>query len=60
MATDGKRPGGQAERYRKAAELALEQLEWSINYLHQIGRSRIANVLAQNRKTIITRHRLRA
>jgi hypothetical protein len=58
MATDRDRPRREAERYRKAAQLALEQLEWCISYLHRIRRSSIAEVLAQNRKTIIERHRL--
>jgi hypothetical protein len=58
MATQRDRPQGEAQRYRKAAQLAIEQLEWCINYLHRIKRSRIADALAHNRKTIIKRHRL--
>ena len=29
-------------RYRRAAEEALEQLEWCVNYLHRIRKSPIA------------------
>ena len=55
------RPNGkrrEAERYREAARLAIEQLEWAINYLRRIHKSQIADVLAQNRRTIIERHQL--
>jgi hypothetical protein len=46
------------ERYREAAELALEQLDWCISYLDRIRRPRIAQALRQNRKTIARRHQL--
>jgi hypothetical protein len=42
----------EAERYRKAAEYALEQLDWAIAYLHGIRRFRIARALARNRSDI--------
>jgi hypothetical protein len=48
----------EVERYREAAQLALEQLDWCIGYLDRIRRPRIAQVLRQNRQTIIKRHRL--
>jgi hypothetical protein len=48
----------QAQRYRKAAELALEQLDWCINYMHRIHRPQIGQVLRRNRDSI--RKRLRA
>ncbi len=58
MANDGDRLQRDTERYRKAAELGVEQLEWCIGYLHRIGRSRIAEALTRNRREIIRRHRL--
>jgi hypothetical protein len=45
------------ERYRLAAEEALDQLDWCIEYLHRLRRSDIANSLARNRHTIRTRMR---
>ena len=48
----------EAERYRRAAELALEQLAWSIGYLRRIHRPGIARVLEQNLKTIVERYHL--
>lgn len=40
------------ERYRQAAQDALEQLDWCIGYLHGIKKSSIAGVLARNRAHI--------
>ena len=48
----------EAARYRDAAERALDQLQWCINYLHGIRKSQIAGSLAKNRATIIKRYRL--
>jgi hypothetical protein len=45
------------ERYREAAEVALEQLEWAINYLYQARKVEIARALARNRKQILERMR---
>ena len=42
----------EAERYREAAELTLEQLEWSVNYLHRIGRGTLAAGVERNRAHI--------
>ena len=36
------------DRYRQAAEVALEQLEWAIRYLERIRKPEIAGVLAKN------------
>jgi hypothetical protein len=47
----------QAEHYRKAAEAALEQLDWCINYMHRIHRPQIGEVLRRNRDTIVRRLR---
>ena len=46
------------ERYREAALVALEQLEWCIDYLRTIRKGSIAHALDQNRRTIIERHQL--
>jgi len=48
----------EAERYRHAASLALDQLQWCISYLQGIRKSDIARALARNRTTIIERYRL--
>ena len=50
----------EAQRYRIAADLALEQLDWAINYLYRIRRPQIAGVLRRNKATIVKRHRLQA
>ena len=43
-----------AERYRRAAEDALQQLDWCIGYLHGIRKVKISRALAQNRGVIRT------
>jgi hypothetical protein len=45
------------ERYRQAAEDALQQLDWCIGYLHGIRKTPISRQLARNR-TYIRRHLL--
>ena len=42
----------EAERYRVAAEAALDQLDWCISYLHRIKKSPIATALARNQSQI--------
>ena len=44
----------QAERYRQAADDALQQLDWCIGYLHGIRKVKISKALAQNRGVIRT------
>jgi hypothetical protein len=39
-------------RYRAAAEETLEQLEWCVNYLHRINKSKIANAIDKNRRQV--------
>ena len=39
----------EADRYRKAAEDALQQLDWAIGYLHGIRKTEISTSLAKNR-----------
>ena len=50
MADD--RANGDAERYRQAAEDALQQLDWCIGYLHGIKKVKISRALARNRSYI--------
>jgi hypothetical protein len=45
---------GEAERYRQAAEDALQQLDWCIGYLHGIKKVKISRALARNRSVIRT------
>jgi hypothetical protein len=40
------------ERYRLAAERALEQLDWVVTYLRRIRKDRIARAIDQNRQSI--------
>jgi hypothetical protein len=40
------------DRYRRAAEDALQQLDWAIGYLHGIHKTSISKALAQNRSYI--------
>jgi hypothetical protein len=40
------------ERYRQAAEDALQQLDWCIGYLHGIRKGAISKALARNRTQI--------
>jgi hypothetical protein len=42
----------ESERYRRAAEDALEQLDWCIGYLHGIRKTQISRQLARNRSYI--------
>ena len=42
-------------RYREAARLTLEQLDWCVAYLRRIHKDKIARALAQNRSAIARR-----
>ena len=42
----------ESDRYRRAAEDALQQLDWAIGYLHGIKKTDISKALAQNRSYI--------
>jgi hypothetical protein len=42
----------ETERYRRAAEDALQQLDWCIGYLHGIHKTQISRSLARNRRYI--------
>jgi hypothetical protein len=39
-------------RYRRAAEEALQQLDWCIGYLHGIRKTQLSTRLAKNREYI--------
>ena len=43
----------EAKRYREAAELALDQLQWAINYLYRIRKSALAERLERHREHIL-------
>jgi hypothetical protein len=51
--TDSKQ--AEADRYRRAAEDALQQLDWAIGYLHGIRKTDISKALAKNRSFIRSR-----
>jgi len=42
----------EAARYREAARLTLQQLDWCVNYLNSINKREIARALAQNSSAI--------
>jgi thiamine pyrophosphate-dependent acetolactate synthase large subunit-like protein len=42
----------EAERYREAAELALDQLQWCVDYLYRIQKPTLAKGLRANREQI--------
>jgi hypothetical protein len=42
----------EAEHYRRAAEDALQQLDWCIGYLHGCNKGKIAAALSKNRSYI--------
>ena len=43
---------GEVERYRQAADDALQQLDWCIGYLHGIRKLNVSRALAKNRSYI--------
>jgi hypothetical protein len=56
--SDRTRKEREAERYREATTLAVEQLEWCIRYLQRISKSKIAAALRHNLTTIVKRYGL--
>jgi hypothetical protein len=46
------RDNREVERYRQAAEDALQQLDWCIGYLHGIRKLDVSRALAKNRSYI--------
>jgi hypothetical protein len=51
----GQDASGDVDRYRQAAEDALQPLDWAIGYLHAIRKTDISKALAKNRSYIRTR-----
>jgi hypothetical protein len=47
----------EADRYREAAELALDQLQWAVNYLYRIRRPSLAAGIERNREHILAQLR---
>jgi hypothetical protein len=45
----------EATRYREAARLTLQQLDWCVTYLHSIRKASIARVLSKNSAAIAQR-----
>jgi hypothetical protein len=45
----------EAERYRRAAHAALDQLDWCIEYLRRLRKTTISKQLAKNRSAIAAR-----
>jgi hypothetical protein len=52
MADDDRQYREEADRYRRAAEDALQQLDWCIGYLHGIRKVEISRALSRNRSFI--------
>jgi hypothetical protein len=48
-----------ARRYRRAAEAALEQLDWCVMYLREARKSDLARAVSRNRDQIRRRMRER-
>jgi hypothetical protein len=49
---NGGRKQDETDRYRQAADDALQQLDWTIGYLHGIRKTEISKALAKNRSYI--------
>jgi hypothetical protein len=47
----------EVERYREAAEHALDELKWCIDYLYRVRKPDIARALSRNRSQIMKRIR---
>ena len=41
------------ERYKKAMDLALQQIDWCIGYLHGIRKTAVSQALSRNRMYIV-------
>jgi hypothetical protein len=49
---DARSRAAEIERYKRAAEETLDQLDWCVNYLYRIRKDRIARVVQKNRSRI--------
>ena len=45
----------EAARYREAARLTLQQVDWCVNYLQRIRKTQIARAMAENSSAIARR-----
>jgi hypothetical protein len=45
----------EAERYRKATQMALDQIDWCVEYLRTLRKTKISKQLARNRSAIAAR-----
>lgn len=45
----------ETQRYRKATHLALDQLDWCVEYLRSIRKTKLSRQIAQNRSAILQR-----
>ena len=45
----------EAARYREAARLTLQQVDWCVNYLYRIKKTQIARAIAKNSSAIAQR-----
>ena len=45
----------EAERYRRAAHAALDQLDWCVEYLRRLRKTTLSKQLAKNRAAIAAR-----
>jgi hypothetical protein len=48
-------PDDEVARYREAARLTLQQLDWCVMYLHSIRKRDIARALAESSSAIASR-----
>ena len=49
----------EVEQYKEAAAVALDQLQWCVNYLYRIRKQQIARALDSNRAAIMEQAGLR-
>jgi hypothetical protein len=45
----------EAERYRKATQLTFDQIDWCVEYLRSLRKTKISKQLAKNRSAIAAR-----
>ncbi len=45
----------EAQRYRAAAHMTLDQLDWCAEYLRRLGKRRLSKQIARNRSEIAAR-----
>jgi hypothetical protein len=45
----------ETERYRKATEMTLEQIDWCVEYLRSLRKTSISKQISRNRSAIASR-----